>query len=212
MLDLDYQIIKENSFKTICHVGSYDGAEVELYHETNVSKVIWVEANYNILNKLIKNTINYNIENVYLPLTLSDEDDSVVDFKITTNGESSSFMDLGDLHKSTYPEIEVIEKITTITKRFDTFVKTQSDFDWNEVEMLVLDCQGADLKVLKGFGILLDSPKLKVIKCEVNFGDMYVDAPTEQDIDDYLRTYGFTKSYWFVVEDGTWGDTFWVKY
>ena len=49
-------LIKENNIKTICHIGSHIGLEAEKYYELGVKRVIWVEGNYRVLNRLIKNT------------------------------------------------------------------------------------------------------------------------------------------------------------
>lgn len=209
--EIDISIIKSKNIKNICHIGAHIGNEVEFYVNAGIKKIIWVEANYKILNKLIKKTSVYDVENIYLPLTLSDIDNEILTFNITNNEESSSFMDIGKLHEITYPEIKVIDQVKVVSKRFDAYVNNQNDFKWDEIEMLVVDCQGADLKVLKGFGDLLKSDNLKVIKCEINFGEMYLNNPTEEEIDDYLSKYGFIKSYWFKVYNGTWGNNYWIK-
>ena len=79
-------------------------------------------------------------------------------------------MTLGNLHKQTYPHIKVIDSKKLLTTRFDTYYANQNDFLWEEIDMITIDCQGADLKVLKGFGDLLKSPNLKAIQSEVNLG------------------------------------------
>jgi FkbM family methyltransferase len=204
-------LIKENSIKTICHIGSHIGLEAEKYYELGVERVIWVEGNYRVLNRLIKNTSKYNIDNIYVPLAISDRDDEVLDFNITNNEESSSLMQLGSSHKEFYPHIDVVDKIKVITKRFDTFLKGQDEFLWEDVDMLTIDCQGSDLNVLRSFGGLLNSNNLKVIKTEINFGEMYVGNPTEEDIGNYLLNFNFHKKFWFITDDGYWGDNFWLR-
>lgn len=204
-------LIKENSIKTICHIGSHIGLEAEKYYELGVERVIWVEGNYRVLNRLIKNTSKYNIDNIYVPLAISDRDDEVLDFNITNNEESSSLMQLGSSHKEFYPHIDVVDKIKVITKRFDTFLKGQDEFLWEDVDMLTIDCQGSDLNVLRSFGGLLNSNNLKIIKTEINFGEMYVGNPTEEDIGNYLLNFNFHKKFWFITDDGSWGDNFWLR-
>lgn len=204
-------LIKENNIKTICHIGSHIGLEAEQYYELGVKRVIWVEGNYRVLNRLIKNTSKYDLENIYVPLAISDRDSEVLDFNITNNEESSSLMELGSSHKKFYPHIDVVDKIKVITKRFDTFLKGQDEFLWEEVDMLTVDCQGSDLDVLRSFGGLLNSNNLKVIKTEINFGEMYVGNPTEEEIQNYLLNFNFYKKFWFVTDDGSWGDNFWMR-
>ena len=84
-------------------------------------------------------------------------------------------------------------------------------FFWEDVEMLVVDCQGSDLDVLRGFGGLLNSKNLKLIKTEVNFEEMYVGSPTENEIKEYLSNFSFYKKYWFLADNGSWGDNFWMR-
>jgi FkbM family methyltransferase len=211
MDSVEEALIKENSIKTICHIGSHIGLEAEKYYELGVERVIWVEGNYRVLNRLIKNTSKYNIDNIYVPLAISDRDDEVLDFNITNNEESSSLMQLGSSHKEFYPHIDVVDKIKVITKRFDTFLKGQDEFLWEDVDMLTIDCQGSDLNVLRSFGGLLNSNNLKVIKTEINFGEMYVGNPTEEDIGNYLLNFNFHKKFWFITDDGYWGDNFWLR-
>lgn len=211
MNSIEQALIKENDIKTICHIGSHIGMEAEYYYNLGVQSVIWIEGNYKVLNRLIKHTSQYDILNIYVPIAMSDRDDEILNFNITNNEESSSLMELGNAHKEHYPHIGVIDKVKVLTKRFDTFLKNQNDFLWEDVEMLVVDCQGSDLDVLRGFGGLLNSKNLKLIKTEVNFEEMYIGSPTENDIKDYLSKFGFYKKYWFLADNGSWGDNFWMR-
>lgn len=211
MDSIEENLIKENNIKVVCHIGSHIGLEAEKYYELGVKRVIWVEGNYRVLNRLIKNTSKYDLENIYVPLAISDRDNEVLDFNITNNEESSSLMELGPSHKKFYPHIEIVDKIKVITKRFDTIIQGQDEFLWEDVDMLTIDCQGSDLDVLRSFGGLLNSNNLKVIKTEINFGEMYVGNPTEEEIKNYLLNFNFHKKFWFVTDDGSWGDNFWMR-
>jgi FkbM family methyltransferase len=209
----DLAYLKKNEFSDIrgvCHVGSHLGSEVTEYVENDVNTMIWVEANYLILNKLIKNTSKFGKNQYWLPFTLYNKDDVIKTFNISNNEESSSVLDLGEEHKKQYPHIHYSNKISVITKRFDTYVKNQSDFDWSDINMLVTDCQGADLQVLEGFGDLLNSPSLKIIKTEVNIGEMYKNGSTKNDIANYLSKYNFYEKY-YMYTDYSWGDVIWIR-
>jgi FkbM family methyltransferase len=197
--------------KGVCHVGAWDGAEIETYYNNGVKLIVWVEPISTVFSRLIKNTCSYNINQFWLPLCLSNENDIVVNFNITNNGESSSFMELGKLHKETYPHIISEYSVKLLTTRFDSYYKRQSEFDWSNINLLNIDCQGADLKVLQGFGDLLKSPTLTYIKSEVNYGEMYVDNPSEDDIDNFLQKFNYSKHSWYRVDNGSWGDITWKK-
>ena len=54
---------------------------------------------------------------------------------------------------------------------------------------MVLDTQGSELLVLKGAGDLLNG--FKFIKLEVPDFEAYKDCPQVDDIDEFLRPYGF---------------------
>jgi FkbM family methyltransferase len=198
--------------KKAIHVGAAKGNQVKNYVDSGVELVIWVEPQLQIFNQLIKNTISFPITNIYLPLLCSDIDGQVVDFHITNNSQSSSFMTLGNLHKQTYPHIKVIDSKKLLTTRFDTYYANQNDFLWEEIDMITIDCQGADLKVLKGFGDLLKSPNLKAIQSEVNFGEMYENNPTKEELKQYVESFGFNSAYWFMVDNNSWGDLGWTKF
>lgn len=120
-------------------------------------------------------------------------------------------MEIGKLHKETYPHIIPEYSVKLLTTRFDSFYKRQSEFDWSNINLLSIDCQGADLKVLQGFGDLLKSPSLTYIKSEVNYGEMYVGNPSEEDIDVFLQNFNYSKNFWFIENNGSWGDITWKK-
>lgn len=212
LLVTDIEFLKKEiaNIKGICHVGSHVGAEVEEYVKNDVDTMVWVEANYLILNKLINNTAKFGKKQYWLPFTLYNKDDIIKNFNISNNEESSSVLELGEEHKKQYPHIHYNNKISVLTKRFDTYVNSQTDFNWNDINMLVVDCQGLDLQVLEGFGDLLHSPSLKIIKTEVNIGNMYEGNASEEDIVKYLSNFNFIKKYWFYTYH-QWGDIVFVK-
>ena len=197
--------------KKVIHVGASVGNQIDNYVSSGIELVVWIEPQLQVFNQLIKKTFQYPINNIYLPLLCSDVDNQPVDFFVTSNGESSSFMELGHLLRQTYPHIQVVDSVKLFTTRFDTYCNTQKDFSWEEIDMITVDCQGADLKVLKGFGNLLNSPNLKAIQSEVNFGEMYKDNPTKEELKAYIEPFGFKEQFWFIENSGTWGDLGWVR-
>lgn len=193
----------------VFHVGSHVGTEVDDYVSNGVENITWVEANYLILNKLIKYTAPYGKNQMWLPYCLHDIDDQLRSFNISNNEESSSLLEFGtDLDKY-YPEIHYVNKISVLTKRLDTVVKLHTDIDWSKFNVLVTDCQGSDLDVLKGCGDLLRSQELKVIKTEFNFGEMYKGNPSLEQVTEYLLKFGFIPRFYFHASG--WGDQYFVR-
>lgn len=194
----------------VCHVGAHYGQEIVDYIAAGVNNIVWVEANYKIFNTLIKNTIQYQVNQSWYIECLWDQDNVVKTFNISNNEESSSVMEFGDGHRSSNPHINFIDKTIVLTKRMDTLVKNQKDFDWNDINMIVTDCQGSDLRVLNGFGDLLSQKNIKVVKSEVELNKQYEGESTHEKIDAYLSKFGFVFTFYFHTNAG-WGDHYWVR-
>jgi len=194
----------------VFHAGAHDGEEITEYVKCGINNIVWVEANYRTLNKLINTTSKYGRNQFWYSHCLSDVDDQINVFNISNNDESSSMLDFGKDHKELMSHIVYVSKQYMLTKRIDTLVKEQKDFDWNSINYLVTDCQGCDLKVLKGCGNLLASPNLKIIKSEVDVKEMYRGGSTEKEIGDHLSQFGFELRFWFNANGG-WGERYWFR-
>ncbi len=196
----------------VIHIGAHHGEEIKDYADADVTKIIWFEANKKIMKHLFDNTCKFSkVKQEYYCQVLSDENDIEIEFKITNNGQSSSILELGT-HEKHYPHIKVVDKQLLKTKRFDYFCEKQkNDIFLNEFEFINLDVQGAELKVLKGFGNIFEKyENIKAIYSEVNFEEVYVGAPLVQEIDEYLSKYKFTR----VITADTpykWGDALYLR-
>lgn len=212
-MELNTQFFSEQvgKIKGVCHAGSHSGQEVQDYISGGVETIVWIEANYKILNRLIKHTAPYGKNQIWYCQCLWDQDNVVKSFNISNNdGESSSVLNFGEGHISSNPHIHYVENMILLTKRMDTIVKSQTDFSWSDINMIVTDCQGADLEVLKGFGDLLSSPNVKIIKSEVGLNEQYKNGSTHEKIDEYLSKFGFSFEWYFHTPAG-WGDHYWVR-
>jgi FkbM family methyltransferase len=209
-ISIDFLKNAVGDIRGICHVGSHTGAEVEEYVSSGIEDIIWIEANYLILNKLIKRTASYGKNQMWLPYCLYNADDILKTFNISNNEESSSILEFGADHEKYYSHIIYTNKISVLTKRLDTVVRTHADIDWIKMNMLVTDCQGVDYEVLRGCGDLLKSPFLKVIKSEFSFGEAYKGNASLDQITDYLLQFGFVSRFYFH-SDGGWGDQFFIR-
>ena len=145
-------------FNKIIHIGAHHGEEAQAYQEAGVKSVFWFEANPEVYNELFKKTKKFDkIEQTYILSCLSDTDGEEVEFNIANNGHSSSILDLGT-HANMYPHIKYTKSILVKTKRFDSFLDEETGRigSWpekiSEFDFINLDVQGAELKVLKGFG------------------------------------------------------------
>jgi FkbM family methyltransferase len=61
----------------------------------------------------------------------------------------------------------------------------------SSIDLLKIDTQGFELRVLKGAETLLSKGKIRTIFFEVNFVPLYRDQPTFAEIHDFLCTHGY---------------------
>ena len=146
--------------------------------------VLWIEGipQYaNEIKKLISQIPSQQVE-CYL---LSDISKTNVSFYLANNDRSSSSLyQLAD--NNGFKDLSMDQEIYLDTFRFDEV------HSFNEVSSflhLVLDVQGAELKVLHGFGLLLNS--IVSIKLEVSTFQVYEGAPLYEEVRIFLTDKGF---------------------
>jgi FkbM family methyltransferase len=198
--------IVKQPIKKVVHVGAYKADELPIYSDAGVEEVLWFEANDDYTSEIMANFKLYpDMKNKLVSVGL-DEFRRVVNLKITTNGQSSSLLELGK-HLNYYPDIIVVE--TRSVKVF-SYKELAEEFSYPEFDMINVDVQGNELNVLKGFGNHLRKPNLKVIYLEVNREELYKGCPMVEEIDEYLLTYGFKRRHTVWTNCG-WGDANYIK-
>jgi len=200
-----------NYFNGIIHIGAHHGEEIKDYASNDVKKILWFEANRKMMKHLFENTSKFSIKQEYFCEVLSDKDGETVQFNITNDSQASSILELGTAKKH-YPHIHVIEKKELKTKTFNTiFNENKEKINIEEYDFINLDVQGAELKVLKGFGNLFEiNQNIKAIYTEVNFEEIYIGLPLVKEIDDYLNQFGFVRT----ITSHTpynWGDALYLR-
>ncbi|MFV0369931.1 MAG: FkbM family methyltransferase, partial [Hyphomicrobiaceae bacterium] len=127
--------------------------------------------------------------------------------KLTTATMSSSLLELA-LHSRLYPSIKPDGEITVKTETLDSHINTQgmSVHDYN---VLLIDVQGAELKVLEGAKNFLRSTDLVI--CEVNFEELYSGGAYISDLDLFLFDQGFVRIATATPYDPSWGDAAYVR-
>lgn len=201
------QIIQKYNLqiKTILHVGAHLAEERDDYFNNGCSKVVWIEANPDLITKL-KTSLNAQ-QNIVLNYAVSDVDDQDISFKITNNGQSSSILDLAE-HAHIYPTIFVEKEVKLKTKTLKTLF-SENNLDMQEIDMINLDIQGAELLALKGAGDGLST--MKAIYTEINIKELYKDCALIYELDEYLSKYDFVRVETCLDNSGTWGDALYIK-
>jgi FkbM family methyltransferase len=182
----------------VIHVGAHAAEESNEYQKYNWKPVTWIEANPLLIDRLREIVPR---EDVVICAALWDEDGATIDFNIATNGESSSLLAPAQ-HLHEYPEIHFASKLNLQTKRLDSLMMDVPNF-------LNLDVQGAELRVLRGMGKLINS--LDYIYTEVNDIELYVDCAKLNEIDEFLVSNDFHRICLRRSGDAGWGDALYAR-
>jgi FkbM family methyltransferase len=182
----------------VLHIGAHQAEESSSYKNHNWTPVIWVEANPSLIDQ-IKSIIP--VEDTIVCAALWDIDDAEAKFNIANNGESSSLLKPLE-HLEAHPQVQFAESIQVRTRRLDSLFTNIPNF-------LNLDVQGAELRVLKGMGKLIDS--VDFIYTEVNERELYADCAKISEIDEFLRIHGFKRICMRKAGSFGWGDAFYAR-
>ena len=132
-----------------------------------------------------------------------------INFGLANNGASSSILPLKE-HLKYYPNIRYDGYRQMTTKRLDKIIEENS-IDLFKHDGLVMDVQGVELRVLKSLGPLLNN--FKFVQSEVNLEELYEGCCLIDELDEYLKGYGFERKITKLWDDGAvgWGDALYIK-
>jgi len=193
--------------RSIVHVGANYGQERFLYEAFGVG-VLWIEALPDVFLTLKKNLKGFRKQSALLAL-VSNEAGHEVTFNVSSNdGASSSMFDFA-LHKELWPDVKMKSTLTLRTETLDDLVPK-----WGKVDALVLDVQGAELKVLQGARSLLQA--IRFVKAEVANFNSYQGGCTEKELVPFLAGSGFVEREREVFADksgvGHYSDIFFERF
>lgn len=155
-------------FRKIVHVGANTGQEVVYYDNLNIEG-FHLEAHPEYFADLQKNCMEAKRQTAVLACCDAEEG-QVIEFNVTSNKQSSSFFPLGR-HAVAHPSVKIVEKIRLSTTTLDTLVSSgQLPSDPNVV---VLDVQGGEGRVLRGAETFLQAPSLWGVYSEVSLDSLY---------------------------------------
>lgn len=205
LLDIAKLVEEHNLVLTnILHIGAHTAKEYNEYIRLGAKKIHWVEAidsSYYALNSRLKPPINK-----VTCAVISDKDNKEVIFNITNNKQSSSILNLGE-HKKLFPKIHFTNKVKKKTTTIDTLLK-DTHLDKN-INLLVIDIQGAELLALKGATNTLHNTDALML--EVNTREVYENCALIEEIDEYLTQYNFKRVATGLYADHPWGDALYIK-
>lgn len=185
-------------------VGSFVVKEYPLLKEAGFNKFVFIEANPDIIESLRKNV---GEEPIILNELISDVDEKEYTFNISNHGQASSLLQF-EKHTEYYPELsKVVKQIQLKSITLDSLV-TRESINTKDYNFLMMDVQGAELLVLRGFEQHIDD--INYIYTELNFDEMYTGCVLERNLSEYLSSRGFTLVEFFNTGHG-WGDGLYVR-
>lgn len=192
--------------KGLIHVGANNGQEYQHYHKNLQGALLYVEA-IPELAAIVQAKLDPRRPHYLCQAVASDTSGEIITFNIASNnGESSSMFDLGQ-HAKLYPGITYNATIELTTKRLDDIVQ-ENPAEPDNFNVLVLDVQGAELKVLKGAPKLLS--RVDAVVAEVSSEPLYVGGCAFHEVTNLLATAGLVFSYAAMGNKG-WGNAFYTR-
>lgn len=172
----------------VIHIGANTGQERDLYESFHLP-VIWIEAIPEVFRTLEANLAAYPRQRAYEYL-VTDRDGQPYTFHIANNGgASSSILDFSQ-HRQMWPEVNFEGAIQLTSSRFSTVV-AREQIDLRRFDALVLDTQGAELKILMGSAELL--VHFQFVKIEVPDFESYKGCCQVAELSAFMAEQGFTE-------------------
>jgi FkbM family methyltransferase len=192
--------------KGIVHVGANTGQERDEYKAANITPVVYVEPIDEVYAQL-KTNLNGFEGHIPVQALCSEEAGQLVRFNISSNsGESSSMMELG-YHASLFPDVHYTSHKDMTTTTVDIVVDR---LRLSEIpNLLVIDTQGADLKVLRGASKMLEH-SIDGVFVEVSEVPLYEGGCTFDEVTAFLAAFGF-RLRWLSIHGLAHGDGFYCK-
>lgn len=191
----------------IVHVGAHYGEEAPDYHARGV-RGLWVEAHPEYAKMMFANLDQYDTQEGIQAL-FSDTDGDEVDFWITADEFASSMLKPA-LHQIQNPHAYTTGSIKLRTQRFDTYMDTSdwgAHLNWGEYNVLVLDVQGAELKVWNGMGDYQEC--FEAIISEYSTVEFYEGVPRLTDLEQAYE--GFDRVYPELGQELWHGDALFIR-
>lgn len=200
-VDLNWVLQTHNIHpKSVLHIGAHLAQELPYYREVGLVSGIFIEASPSTfleLSEILEGQADFSA----MQALLSDTDGSVVDFFLANNGQSSSLLNPTG-HLNEHVDVTFSQKpIKLTTHKLDSL--SLGTFD-----LIVMDVQGAELKVLNGGTNTIKDAK--VILLEASLGGLYEGDCTINEIIAFLTPYGFSPVD-LKIGRNRWGDAIFIK-
>lgn len=193
--------------KTIVHVGAHTGQEAERYQNWGARRVIWVEAAPDIFPRLQSHLASMRDRppSLFARLTkaaptvhlaihalVAAEDGALHDLNVYDNDGASNSIFLIDRERTNrYDALRETGEVHQIAARTLDTLLAEAGISPEEVDILVVDIQGAELLCLKGATRLLQH--VRWIESEVSQKPVYAGGVLLHELEAWLATHGFRR-------------------
>lgn len=189
----------------VIQVGAHEGQEIGEFIKMGAKTIVMVEANPSVYERLRSTT--EGIPNaIALHCAVSDET-GTAELRVTSMDQSSSILPL-KLHKKYYPDIVEAGTVRVPAYTLEDLVEA-TGLGSMEVNILSIDVQGAELRVLRGAEETLK--KIDAVNVEVNYEELYEGGAFIWEIDEFLEQRGFERVATTAPFHPTWGDALYAK-
>jgi FkbM family methyltransferase len=188
----------------VLHIGAHTGQEADLYASLGASPVVWVEANPAVLPRL-KARVEPRGQ-IVLEALLAEEAGHEVDFYVTNNELSSSMLTLGT-HAEEHPDVVVTQHLRLTTDTLDALF-ARHGLAGAGLNVLVLDVQGAELKVLGGATTTLAG--FDAVCLEINEQSLYEGCALLPEVESFFAEHGLQRAVVAIGAHG-YGDGLFVR-
>ena len=188
----------------VIHIGAHFGQEAKDYVDNGITEMVFFEPLSENL-KVLEENLSYvaNDANIMIyPVALGNEEKEVEMYVSNRDRMCSSILKPKVVLEQ-YPDITFDERETVEMMRLD-----DTDLEFDKFNFLNIDVQGYELEVLKGGAKVLEG--IDYIYTEINRAEVYENTPHVDELDTYLKPYGFIR----VESDwtgDTWGDGLYIK-
>lgn len=200
------QVLRLVKPKKALHIGASFGQEASLYHRLGVET--WhIEAIPDVFETLKATVGDWNDQHP-INACLSNQAGLSTRFHIASNqGMPSSLLNLGR-HQHEHPSITYEKEITVITETVDSLIG--SGMIAADINFVLIDAQGAELKILEGAQNLLDNGSVIAIIAETAVVPLYEHGSTYMEVSKLLLDHDLHLRQAIFGEHG-WTDALYMK-
>lgn len=193
--------------RTIVHVGAHTGQEAATYQDWGARRVLWVEAAPDIFPRLEAHLAEMRTrppglfarltkapptEHIAVNALVADKDGDERALNVYDNdGASNSIFNIVRDGSGRYDSLHETGEVHHIASRTLDNILSEAGVPFDEVDILVVDIQGAELLCLKGATKLLEH--VRWIEAEVSRRPVYTGGVLLHELEAWLGERGFRR-------------------